>query len=69
MDGSLHRPGFQARIRPSTYSIGQETVGVTAPIDDTGTVHNNRLEWYTTGEERGAILLTGLLVKLTPKTA
>jgi hypothetical protein len=58
---------FQVRIRPGTYGIGQQTVGATDPVDATGTYSNNSLEWYTTGEERGALLLTGLLVQLTPK--
>jgi hypothetical protein len=54
---------FQLRIRPTTYAIGQQTIDATEPIDPTSTYKNTELEWYTSGEERGAILLTALVVR------
>lgn len=54
---------FQLRIRPTTYTVGHETINATTVIDTTETFSNNELEWYTTGEERGAIILTALVVK------
>jgi hypothetical protein len=57
---------FQLRIRPTTYRIGQQTIFATEPIDPTLTYKNSELEWYTTGEERGAILLTALVVRVVP---
>eukprot|EP01084_Bolivina_argentea_P231362 390202_1 len=51
---------FQARIRPGSYGIGQETVGAAQSIDSH--FSNNSLEWYT--KENVAIVLHGLLVRI-----
>ena len=56
---------FQVRIRPGTYGVGQQTVGAVDRIDPH--FSNNEVEWYTTGEEHGSLILTGLMVKLTPQ--
>lgn len=53
---------FQVRLKPDTYSIGQETVGATGQIDPN--FRNESIEYYTKGDEHGSHVLTGLLVKL-----
>lgn len=58
---------FQMRLRPGTYGVGQQTVRANKPIDKH--FSNNEIEWYTEGSEHGAHVLTGLLVKLTPRPA
>jgi hypothetical protein len=54
---------YQVRIRPGSYSEGQQTVRAAAAIDATGSYLNTGVEWYT--EEDCAVVLTGLLVKAT----
>eukprot|EP01084_Bolivina_argentea_P269569 458179_1 len=54
---------FQLRIRPGSYTIGQETVGAAVRgirLDDN--FSNNELEWYT--KENVGIVLYGLLLKI-----
>eukprot|EP01084_Bolivina_argentea_P227172 383699_1 len=54
---------FQLRIRPGSYSIGQETVGAASQgktLDEN--FSNNELEWYT--KENIGIVLHGLLVRI-----
>jgi hypothetical protein len=49
-------------------SIGPETLSdTTGPIDPL--FDNSELEWYTKAEEKGAIVCTGLLVRLVPTGA
>eukprot|EP01083_Nonionella_stella_P061227 159596_1 len=54
---------FQLRIRPGSYSIGQETIGATEKdiIVDTR-FSNSELEWYT--KENIGICVYGLCIKL-----
>ena len=51
---------FQCRQRPSSYKIGQQTIGKSEQIDKL--FNNNELEWYT--PENVGIILTGLLIKI-----
>jgi hypothetical protein len=54
---------FEVFIRPTTYSIGHETVRATGPLDESGAYPNTALEWYTPATEHGAIILTALLIR------
>jgi len=54
------RMSLQVRLRPGTYSIGHQTVGVTNPIDPY--ISNDSIEYYTPGDEHGSHVLTRLLV-------
>lgn len=54
---------FQMRVMPGSYAVGHNTTGSTNKIDPY--YSNSEVEWYTKGEVRGAIILTGLLVKMT----
>ncbi len=58
---------LQVRIRPSTYLIGQQTIGAKCAIDSSGSYSNDEVEWYSRGEERGSIILTGLLIRCVPE--
>ncbi|GFY36529.1 neuralized-like protein 4 [Trichonephila clavipes] len=53
---------FQVCVRPGSYTVGPQQLGVREPID----VHfsNNDLEWYT--KEEGSIILHSLLMKVDP---
>jgi len=51
---------LQVRLRPGTYSVGHQTVGVTNAIDPY--ISNDSIEYYTTGEEHGSHVLTRLLI-------
>ncbi|CAL1286035.1 unnamed protein product [Larinioides sclopetarius] len=53
---------FQVCVRPGSYTVGPQQLGVREPID----VHfsNNDLEWYT--KEEGSIILHSLLIKVDP---
>ena len=62
-EGRWFRVAFQLRQRPGSYSIGQQTVGATAPIDEC--ISNSQLEYYT--RNRGVHKLTRLLVRVMPK--
>ena len=53
---------LQLRIRPESYGVGQETVGASSSIDPH--VSNDSIEWYTKGDEKGSICITGVLFKL-----
>ena len=53
---------FVVRIRPNTYTVGQSTITHDGPVDTTGTYSDDELEWYTDAKERGAIILTNLVV-------
>ena len=54
------RVAFEVRVKPKSYKIGRETVGLCDRLDPYFT--NEELEWST--RARGAIILTGILVKL-----
>ena len=54
------RVAFQVRIKPGSYKIGPQTVGLHDQLDPY--FKNEELEWST--RARGAIILTGVLVKL-----
>ena len=57
---------FQCLIRPGSYKIGPKTTAAQArPFD--ANFSDDELEWST--KERGAVILTGLLVKITPRRA
>ena len=56
---------FQVRIRPGTYGVGKQTMGAKERIDPH--FPNNEVEWYTTGEEHGSLILTGLMIQLSPQ--
>ena len=57
---------FVARVHPHSYEVSGQTVlpegGHSQPIDQH--FDNSELEWST--RERSAVILYGLLVKLTP---
>lgn len=55
------RVAFQVRVKPKTYDVGPETVGLGSKCLDPN-FKNKELEWAT--KRRGSIILTGLLVKL-----
>ena len=54
------RVAFQVYLKPGSYKIGQQTLGVNEQIDPKFT--NNELEWST--KERGSTMLSALLVKI-----
>ena len=51
---------LQLWINPDSYQVGPETIGATTEIDPK--FNNQEIEWST--NERGSIILYGLLVKL-----
>ena len=51
---------MQVLIRPGSYQIGKTTVERTQPFD--ANFSDDELEWST--KERGAVIVTGLLVKI-----
>ena len=54
------RVAFQVRIRPDSYHIGPQTIGVKHQMDPR--FPNSELEWST--KRRGVTVLVGLLVKI-----
>ena len=52
---------FQVLIRPGSYQVGRTTVERAQPFDTN--FSDDELEWST--KERGAVIVTGLLVKIT----
>ena len=51
---------LQVLIRPGSYEVGRTTVERTQPFD--ANFSDDELEWST--KERGAVVVTGLLVKI-----
>ena len=51
---------LQVLIRPGSYEVGKTTVERTQPFD--ANFSDDKLEWST--KERGAVVVTGLLVKI-----
>ena len=51
---------LQVLIRPGSYEVGKTTVERTQPFD--ANFSDDELEWST--KERGAVVVTGLLVKI-----
>eukprot|EP00039_Didymoeca_costata_P031796 m.36180 g.36180 ORF g.36180 m.36180 type:complete len:71 (+) comp9040_c0_seq1:173-385(+) len=57
---------LQVRIRPLV--IKQETIGAQRKnIKIDPFIDNDAIEWYTPGDEKGAIILTGVLIKVDPR--
>ena len=52
---------LQVLIRPGSYQVGKTTVERAQPFD--ANFSDEELEWST--KERGAVVVTGLLVKIT----
>lgn len=53
---------FQVYVRPGSYTIGPQQLGVCDPIDVR--FSNNDLEWYT--KEENSVILHSLLMKVDP---
>lgn len=56
---------LQCRQKPSTYSIGPETIGAKSEICPH--IPNSRIEYFT--DRRGSIVAYGLLVRFRPKSS
>ncbi|XP_046846010.1 neuralized-like protein 4 isoform X2 [Xenia sp. Carnegie-2017] len=58
---SIAQVALQVLIRPGSYNVGRTTVERSQPFDSN--FSDNELEWST--KERGAIIVTGLLIKVS----
>ena len=56
---------FQLRVMPGSYAVGQETIAAGEEQIDPA-YSNDEIEWYTTGDAKGSMILTGLLVRIGP---
>ena len=54
---------FQMRVLPGSYSVGQNTTAERGKIDPW--YNNSEVEWYTKGDVKGSLIITGLLLKMT----
>ncbi|XP_062858914.1 neuralized-like protein 4 isoform X1 [Trichomycterus rosablanca] len=52
--------GFQVCVRPGSYKVGPQSVGISEPLDPR--FSNTEIEWIT--KEKGGILLYGLLIRV-----
>ena len=51
---------FQVRVRPNSYTMGPQTIGVNHSIDPY--IENSKIEWFT--KERSAIVPCALLIRV-----
>lgn len=54
------RVAFQAWVKPGSYTVGQQSLGVNEQIDPH--LNNSELEWCT--KERGSTMLHAFLIRV-----